>query len=488
MRASPRPGPRPVRFACRGRFARGATESSNLTIDVSLPHPGGGPIVARADLTGLEYHSLQPVLGSQGEIAYFSFRGAMSDSSVCVESDQALVTSISGPLQSRRASGGDVAVTLEFRSIEFRATRPVSEGERLVRFWPIPWPSIRGVIPGQTSLRGPSRRLVRPDFLDPRIDVLENGALGAYLSREPRPIWPWPDRRRRTHVFLPALTVHEQTGRSGVSDEQFLQDAVQTGWDLCTAMSLATVQAVRPVWIEKVLAQQRSFHVSAERPWPIPPLDRSFWLVDPDRVLEFLATSCQGLATFRARNIDLRVPIGFLATEGRGIPVEAAFALAFVTLEQLKDLPLLGDTWLEIVPKGFFTNELRPRFKEVIAGATLCEEQSAAMGEKMAELNRRSLRRVLEHLLEDLNLQNQDTSGELPSLIKMRNDLIHSSKVPGGEEMSVGLDRVRFLAGRLLLALLGWRDFSHCPSTDNRSLLAESKREIDPDGCQVERS
>jgi hypothetical protein len=241
-------------------------------------------------------------------------------------------------------------------------------------------------------------------------------------------------------------------------------------------MSLATLQSVRPAWIEKALPSGRSFEVIAERPCPVAPPHGSFWLVDPERVLDFLATSCAGLPILRERGVDPRVPITYLASEGRGIPLEPAFALAFMALEQLKDLPLLGGNSLEIVPESFFKKTLRRRFGEVIERAPLCQEQAVAMRDKLTELNRRPLRLVLESLVEDLTLQIEEFGCELQPLIKMRNDLFHSSRVPHGKELSIGLDHVRFLVGRLLLALLGWRDFSHCPSTYVLDVLAKRQR------------
>jgi len=469
-----------VRFGCKGRFSRGARESDELPIEVSLPHLGGSPIVARADLTGPEFRSLLLIMGSQGQSAFFSFRGAMSDTTVHLGSDQVDARQVGGPPRARRSLDSVTAATLQFRSIEFRASGQGCQGERFVRFWPTPWPPICGVTRSQTTLRAPSRRALRPGFLDPRVDVLRNGSYEVCLSKESRPIWPWPNHRRRHYLFEPALTIRDRPGCLDTPDEQFLKGAVQAGWDLCTAMSLATLQSVRPAWIERALPSERSFKVLAERPWPIPPLDSIFWLVDPDRVLEFLATSCAGLPILRERGVDPRVPITFLATEGRGIPVEPAFALAFMALEQLKDLPLLGDNSPEIVPESFFKKILRPRFSEVIERAPVCQEQAVAMKDKLTELNRPPLRLVLERLVEDLTLQIEKFGCELQPLIKMRNDLFHSSWVPAGGKLSIGLDHVRFLSGRLLLALLGWRDFSHCPSTDILNVLAKRQRANDP--------
>jgi hypothetical protein len=122
-----------------------------------------------------------------------------------------------------------------------------------------------------------------------------------------------------------------------------------------------------------------------------------------------------------------------------------------------------------MLPRNIFKKKLRPRLQDALDNAfkalpaEILSEGSDAlevMSRKFGDLNRRTLRTNLEALLKHHGVPISDIETEIPSLISLRNHVIHrghQSEADGSQALSYSVAVLRELLTRVFLSLFRYR-------------------------------
>ncbi|HEX9829347.1 MAG TPA: hypothetical protein VGB10_03970, partial [Bacteroidota bacterium] len=105
------------------------------------------------------------------------------------------------------------------------------------------------------------------------------------------------------------------------------------------------------------------------------------------------------------------------------------------------------------------------------------ENKRRMIHKKTKELNRPALIDVLGAMLKKYNINWVDLyppEKDLRSLINTRNTLFHSSQEINSDGLVNEMYRVQALVERIILSLLGWRDFSKSPESFIKSFITRA--------------
>lgn len=148
---------------------------------------------------------------------------------------------------------------------------------------------------------------------------------------------------------------------------------------------------------------------------------------------------------------------------------EAQFLTGMTALEHL--IHVFGEQHPQggLLPKNIFKKKVKQRLQDALESAfkilpaEILSERSDAQGImslKLGDLNRRTLRSNLEAFLKHYGVPISDIEAEIPSLISLRNDIVHIGHQPEAEEsrpLSYSVAVLRELLTRVFLSLLEYK-------------------------------
>ncbi len=149
-------------------------------------------------------------------------------------------------------------------------------------------------------------------------------------------------------------------------------------------------------------------------------------------------------------------------------PIDEQFILLFLALEKIKDIHGKNKKLTKIITNGKFSKICKD-LKEVIQ-KSLSDNESKFMIEKLSELNRVSLKRVLENLFDHYDIDISDLypiKADVYPFISIRNKLFHSRTEIDDIVLLKESVRLEYILSRIFLRMLGWSDLSMAPGEYN---------------------
>lgn len=195
-------------------------------------------------------------------------------------------------------------------------------------------------------------------------------------------------------------------------------------------------------------------------------------LIEPDKSRKFLKIGLSNLRKLRAENFDLFMPLLYFVSGHEAKYLEEQFTTSFLSLEKIKDMFAIKKNFQKNLKDRSF-KKLRSLISETIRRNTEFSEVVEKIQGKIPELNRPSLRFILESLFKEYNITWKDIypSTSKFTLIKTRDDLFHSSQKFNIGLLVKELYRLQALIERLLLRMLGWQDLSRSPAEHKKKWL-----------------
>lgn len=188
-------------------------------------------------------------------------------------------------------------------------------------------------------------------------------------------------------------------------------------------------------------------------------------MLAPGEMRSFLTSALPYLRALRSQHFDLSMPIVYCVAGSEARHVEEQFTSLFLALERIKDLFARSNkAYSQIFDDSNF-HSLSRNICDLVRQNVDSKSRRKLLYEKIRELNRPSFSSVLDSLLQKQDVQWKDlypTNAKF-SLIETRDKMFHSSDIIDHRELILELHRLRALVERLLLSLLGSRDFSRAP-------------------------
>ena len=194
-------------------------------------------------------------------------------------------------------------------------------------------------------------------------------------------------------------------------------------------------------------------------------LDQLDSLVDLVKARDFLKKSFTEYRRLRSEKIDLFLPIVYYLTGCESKYVEEQFTLFFLALERIKDTYSQKDSNLAEISAKQEYEGLEKLLKSVIKNNVSDKAIRKRIYEKLRELNRPSLKSCLDVLMKNLDIDWEGiySRNETPTIIETRDQLFHSSQALDLKYLIKETRRLQALVERIILSILGWKDFSRSP-------------------------
>ena len=169
----------------------------------------------------------------------------------------------------------------------------------------------------------------------------------------------------------------------------------------------------------------------------------------------------EGITDLRAKGIDMTVPFTYYLAGTEAKFLEQRFTAFFLAMESCKDMFCELHELNELMPSsqfGSFRRSFREWLQREIPDPQLCGH----IGEKTGELNRASLRTLLDRLFAEYNVMWDDIYPENAELllIKTRNRLFHTGKPMPVGRLARETERAQVIVERLILGMLGLSEFA----------------------------
>lgn len=278
-------------------------------------------------------------------------------------------------------------------------------------------------------------------------------------------------------LIADVLTLHLKTEKpiEQLSDEDFVNSGKAIVNDLALLISFLSRSWVTWYRYQFQMNDAIETHVRRTRRWSTKEPDRHDALVEWNKTREFLKTGISNLRKLREEGLDLFMPILYFVSGNEAEYLEDKFTTLFLSLERIKDM------FQDKKRKGLRRNQsdnafkkLRSLISDVIKENIESSEVLERMQTKIPELNRPSLRFVLDSLFSEYNIDWRDIypSASDFTLIKTRDKLFHSSQEVNIDILFKEVRRLQALIERLLLRMLGWEDLSCSPTDPMKEWLA----------------
>lgn len=198
-------------------------------------------------------------------------------------------------------------------------------------------------------------------------------------------------------------------------------------------------------------------------------------LIEPERSSSFLRTAISEFSKSRAKGCDLYMPLVYYISGAEAKHMEEQFTTFFLALERINDQFRRSQGVLDHILSNKEFDLLVKGVKQKIRVTVPSPENRKLMYEKIRELNRPAFSSVLTSLLAGNRVDWQDLYplGRAFTIVKTRDSLFHTSGNPDFDSFSLELIRLQSLVERLLLLMLGWRDFSRSPSDPIKKWLTD---------------
>ena len=285
---------------------------------------------------------------------------------------------------------------------------------------------------------------------------------------EVRPIYLYDEAPASGNCQLSAdvLALHLKTRKSmeEFSTERFLALGKQLADDLTLLVSFLSRHWV--TWFRYQLETNDKIetYVRRTRPCSTKKLQWENGLLEHHRSREFLKTGLRNLRTLRKKGFNLFMPIVYFVSANEKTYLEEQFTTFFLSLERIKDMFAKEENLQKNLPNTAF-KRLHSSIGDLVDSQVESPDARDRIRTKILELNRPSLRYVLESLLSKYRVTWEDlypAAGQL-TLIKTRDKLFHSSLEIDIDLLIKERDRLQALLERILLRMLGWDDISRSP-------------------------
>lgn len=201
---------------------------------------------------------------------------------------------------------------------------------------------------------------------------------------------------------------------------------------------------------------------------------------------DFLRLALPALRKHREQQFDVTMAITYCIIGGRDIYADEKFKNWFTALEHLKDLYQRRTNTQTMLPEKEFKFIARAVREAIRLSVTPKRGKAAtalvaSMTEKVQELNRPAIRNTLDALFAKWRIEWRDLypPGSNLTIVKTRNDLTHSSEAAETRGFVKEMYRVQAIAERLILRMLGWRDFIDCPPYHTQEWLCLPDKDVD---------
>jgi len=275
---------------------------------------------------------------------------------------------------------------------------------------------------------------------------------------------PAPDSHELTANVL-AMHFDTKESLERLSNENFVNSSRALADDITLLVSFLSRRWVTWYQYQLVTKDTVKTYVRRTRECTTQEVDWNDTFIAPHESREFLKIGLTKLRKLRADGFNLFMPIVYFVSGNEAKYLEEQFTTLFLSLERIKDMFALKE--------GFRKNLLNKAFKKLgslVSGVIKKNVESPDMFDriqaKIPELNRPSLRFVLESLFKRYNIDWRDIypPGSDFTLIKTRDELFHSSRELNIDVLVKELYRLQVLIQQLLLRMLDWVDLSHSPT------------------------
>jgi hypothetical protein len=380
-------------------------------------------------------------------------------------SDEVFLESISRPYAGLERSPEAVGAVAEFHlgNLTFTTERPSADiSGRKVTFlltgptiaWDARWVA-EVSHSGERKIIYPNPKLELQNESLFEIQILPRFFYATTLSSEGHAL--------NTHVL--SVQFSTVTSTTELSDSDFLSQAKSTIDDLLLLSSLISRRWT--AWYAYLLETPRllEWHLKRTRDCSSKEPEHHETLLAPGQIRPFLTKALHRLRTLRSQHFDLFMPIVYCVAGSEAKHVEEKFTSLFLALERIKDLFARSNTAYNQILADPEFHSLTRNICDLVRQNVDSKGRRKLFYEKVRELNRPSFLSVLEAFLQKQDILWKDLypTNATFSLIKTRDKLFHSSDIIDHQELILELYRLRALVERLLLSLLGSRDFSRAP-------------------------
>lgn len=271
-------------------------------------------------------------------------------------------------------------------------------------------------------------------------------------------------------TFVYAYSLKTNRHCKEYSDDNFIQEGIQTVDKLVSLSSLVT--GSRVVWYGYSIVTNNSYlKYYRLTPDVREDFDKDYLslIVNGIKSREFLSNSynllCDKPKIMEVLNVSLNY---YLDGMDYKKPIDEQFILLFLALEKIKDIHGKNKKLTKIITNGKFSKICKD-LKEVIQ-KSLSDNESKFMIEKLSELNRVSLKRVLENLFDHYDIDISDLypiKADVYPFISIRNKLFHSRTEIDDIVLLKESVRLEYILSRIFLRMLGWSDLSMAPGEYN---------------------
>lgn len=261
------------------------------------------------------------------------------------------------------------------------------------------------------------------------------------------------------------------------SDTKFIADAKEHANDLTLILSF--ISRARVEWYMYELYNSNQFvrYYRNYKGSNIVLKLTSNTMIEKQEIKAFLLKSVNKLRLLREQEIDLLMPITYALSAYDSTSLEQGFIYFFLALErissQLKKSKKFKITELSSLNKEKLKSEIENKMKK---------DSKYLLLRKLGIINNISAKEILIKILNHYKIEwkNLYPEGEPFTIFKTRNDIFHSNKRLETELLILEKMRLQVIVEKMILKLLGNKDFSKIPSQYTwRILTKDIKLNID---------
>ncbi|HUI28830.1 MAG TPA: hypothetical protein VLX91_01345 [Candidatus Acidoferrales bacterium] len=453
-----------------GTLFKGDKSAPDLQVVIQYSLIEEGEIIAKVVGNVDTFKKIQSVIHSAGPRLKLSTKDTQS-SVFSFSSDNALI----GGIISKPYFGTDMSykvADLRFLDLTMRKKIPLTDKEEryLVFYLAGPRTLWTTFETGEVSFTGEEKI----DVHGTKIELDEQFP----FEIETRPWYFYDTSPSEKHVNLKtkiqALSFKATVPTSELSDDDFVALASSVADDLTLLISFLSRHWV--MWFRYELDSQDGMRAFIRNIRKCSSEDVEYYdsVVPFDHARNFLKVAFGEIRKLRQTGINLHMPLVYYISACGKEFIEEGFSTLFLSLEKIKDMFSMKQNLLEIIKPAKFS-KLSHSVRDVIRRELGDDQSFELMSAKLSELNRPSLRSVLDSLFERYGVKWDDLYpiNSLFTLIKTRDILFHSSDLIDVNILAKEELRLRSLLERLMLSMLGWKDSSHSPAYYEKKWLLE---------------
>ncbi len=298
-------------------------------------------------------------------------------------------------------------------------------------------------------------------------DIVLDKELPFEIQIRPYYLYDKDDENLHGTLSVNVLSVIFKTNTTleNLSDDEFISLTKSIVQDLTTLASF--ISKSRITWYRYNLKTQTGA-VSFNRRTVECKDGESYSLENPinlSQLKEFLKIGIKALRVLKEQEFDITMPILYFVSGHEAEFLREQFTSLFLSLESIKDMYAKREKLLTIFNddnKAEF-KKLKESIKSIVNENVKSDESKKKIIEKISELNRSSLKSILDHMFKKYSIDNSDLypTGSNFKLIETRNTLFHTSVELDFKYLVKETFRLDVVLQRIILRLLNWPDISH---------------------------